>query len=76
MKNRVNTNLFRDSDFNFDRSKFLRMDANERIIPFSKEISLIKNQLITISYKLIQLLGQVWKIKFQKKKILTKIIYA
>ena len=46
MKNRVNTNLFRDSDFNFDRSKFLRMDANERIIPFSKkEISLIKKSI-------------------------------
>ena len=25
----------RDSKYNFDKSKFLRLDANERIIPFS-----------------------------------------
>lgn len=30
-------NLKRDSDYNFDRSNFLRLDRNERVIPYKKK---------------------------------------
>ncbi len=30
-------NLKRDSDYNFNRSNFLRLDRNERVIPYKKK---------------------------------------
>ena len=35
-------NIFRDSEIDIDRSKYLCLDANERIIPFSQ------NQLLNL----------------------------
>ena len=29
--------ITRDDKYNFDKSQFLRLDANERVIPFSKK---------------------------------------
>lgn len=43
MNKRLNLNIYREDKFDFDKSKFLRLDANERIIPYSKsELAKIK----------------------------------
>ena len=37
----------RDASYNFNKSKFLRLDANERVIPFSnQELSAIKKEIL------------------------------
>jgi histidinol-phosphate aminotransferase len=73
MKKRVNTKLFRDSDFNFDRSKFLRMDANERIIPYSKkEISLIKKSINNYFLQAYPTFRSGLKNKISKKENINK----
>ena len=46
MYNRNILNLKRNYEIDFDRRKFLRLDSNERVIPFSgKELSKFKNCL-------------------------------
>ena len=42
-------NIERDNDYNFDRSKFLRLDRNERVIPYEKK-DLLKVSKIVNDY--------------------------
>ncbi len=41
------TNIIRTSQYNFNRTPFLRMDANERLIPFNKKILIDLKKIIT-----------------------------
>ena len=41
------TKITRTAQYNFDRSSFLRLDANERVIPFSKNILSKLKKIIT-----------------------------
>ena len=70
IKNHIKT-ITRDFNINFDRSKYLRLDSNERVIPFSKKVllGLKKNILNNIvqSYpkdkkKILQLISRYEKI--------------
>ena len=68
-------NIERDNDYNFDRSKFLRLDRNERVIPYEKKDLLKVRKIINDyflqaypSYK-IDLLRKIYvKNKLHKKK--------
>ena len=41
------TKITRTAQYNLDRSSFLRLDANERVIPFSKNILSKLKKIIT-----------------------------
>ena len=68
-------NIERDNDYNFDRSKFLRLDRNERVIPYEKKDLLKVSKIVNDyflqaypSYK-IDLLRKIYvKNKLHKKK--------
>ncbi len=68
-------NIKRDGDYNFDRSKFLRLDRNERVIPYEKKDLLKVSKIVNDyflqaypSYK-IDLLKKIYlKNKLHKKK--------
>ena len=44
------TNITRSSQYNLDRSAFLRLDANERVLPFEKKTLNDLKRIITNDY--------------------------
>ena len=47
MKQNHLKNILRTSQYSYDRNSFLRLDANERVIPFKKKIILDLKKIIS-----------------------------